>query len=223
MSNDSFIREVNEEIRQEKMKAFSRRFGPILGAIAVLIILATVGWVAWDRWQKAEAGASGDQFISALELASEGKLDEAQTALQTIEADGHGNYPTLAALRLAGITAEKGDTAAAVQQFDAIAAKTDAPAIVRDMARLRAGLLLVDTGSYEDVSSRVEPLTADTNAMRHIAREALALSAYKAGRTADAQNLFEQIGNDSEAPGNVRGRAGLMLDLIKSGDGANGQ
>ncbi|GHC71224.1 tetratricopeptide repeat protein [Limoniibacter endophyticus] len=220
MSNDSFIREVNEEIRQDKMKALTRRFGPIVGAAAVLIILATVGWVAWDRWQKAEAGASGDQFISALELASDGKVDEAQSALQTIEKEGHGNYPTLAAFRLAGLAADKGE-ATAVQQFDAIAATGSAAAIVRDMARLRAGLLLVDSGSYEDVSARVEQLTADTNPLRHVAREALALSAYKARRMADARALFEQISNDAEAPGNVRGRAGLMLDLIKSGDGAN--
>ncbi len=52
------------------------------------------------------------------------------------------------------------------------------------MARLRAGLILVDTGTYEDVSKRVELLSTDDNALRYAAREALALAAWKAGKSA---------------------------------------
>ena len=50
------------------------------------------------------------------------------------------------------------------------------------MARLRAALILVDNGSYADVSARVEALTVDTNTLRHSAREALGLSAWKEGQ-----------------------------------------
>jgi len=93
----------------------------------------------------------------------------------------------------------------------------DAP--VRDMARLRAGLILVDSGSYADVSSRVEALAADTNPLRHSAREALGLAAWKEGRSADALTLFEQISADELAPRNLRERATLMSELIRgSGD-----
>ena len=88
------------------------------------------------------------------------------------------------------------------------------------MARLRAALLLVDHGSYEDVSQRVETLTADGNALRHSAREALALSAWKDGRFSDAATLFGQILDDQGAPRGVRQRAELMADLIR-GSGAS--
>jgi hypothetical protein len=91
---------------------------------------------------------------------------------------------------------------------------------LREMARLRAGLLLVDHGAYADVAQRVETLTAETNPLRHSAREALALAAWKEGRAADAATLFDQIVNDDAAPQGARQRATMMSELIR-GSGAS--
>ncbi len=79
----------------------------------------------------------------------------------------------------------------------------------------RAALLLVDHGSFADVSSRVESLTSDTNPLRHSAREALGLAAWKEGKKADAMKLFDQIASDDGAPRNTRERATLMSELIR--------
>ncbi|MBW8909406.1 MAG: hypothetical protein JF620_10360, partial [Mesorhizobium sp.] len=91
----------------------------------------------------------------------------------------------------------------------------------RDIARLRAALLLVDHGSFADVSSRVEALTSDTNPLRHSAREALGLAAWKDGKSADALKLFDQISSDDGAPRNVRQRAQLMSELIRGSGNAS--
>ena len=52
--------------------------------------------------------------------------------------------------------------------------------------------------------------------MRHSAREALGLAAWKAGRGADESKLFQQISDDETAPANVRQFADTMLDMLKS-------
>ncbi|MDP3896225.1 MAG: tetratricopeptide repeat protein [Mesorhizobium sp.] len=219
MSDDSFIREVNEEMRQDQARAIWDRYGPMLIGVAVLVVLLTGAWVGYDYWTKSRANASGDRFSQALKLANEGKNDEAITALSALEKDGHGAYPLLARMRAATVLADKGDFDGAVKAFDAVAADGSIPGAIRDMARLRAALLLVDHGSQADVAARVELLTADTNPLRHSAREALALSAWKEGKPADALPLFDQISADAGAPRNVRERATLMSDLIRgSGD-----
>ena len=41
MSDDVFIREVNEEIRQDKAKALWDRFGPFVIGLALLVIAGT--------------------------------------------------------------------------------------------------------------------------------------------------------------------------------------
>ncbi|MCF6122684.1 tetratricopeptide repeat protein [Mesorhizobium sp. M7A.F.Ca.CA.001.07.2.1] len=221
MSDDSFIREVNDEIRREQAQALWDRFGPALIVVAVLVVLGTAAFVGYRYWDETRANRSGDAFSQALKLANDGKNDEALTALDQLEKDGYGAYPLLARMRGATVKANKGDVPAAVKDFDEVAADTAIPQGIRDMARLRAALLLVDHGSFADVSSRVEALTSDTNTLRHTAREALGLSAWKEGKTQDALKLFDQIAADDGAPRNTRERATLMSELIRGSGSAS--
>ncbi|MBX9464443.1 MAG: tetratricopeptide repeat protein [Aquamicrobium sp.] len=221
MSDDSFIREVNQELRQDQAKALWDRFGPITIAVAVAVVLVTAAWVAWDYWTQTQANSSGDAYSQALSLAGEGRTEEATAALEQLEADGYGAYPVLARMRGATVLAQAGDYEGAVAAFDSVAADGSVPGAIRDMAKLRAGLLLVDHGSYEDVSARVEALAVETNTLRHSAREALALSAWKQGRTQDATTLFDQIIDDEGAPQNMRQRAELMSELIRGSDSSS--
>jgi hypothetical protein len=220
MADDSFIREVNEELRSEQMRAVWRRFGPILIGGAVAIVIGTAGFVGYEYWRESKAAVSGDQFLTALELAGENKTDEALSALKTLETEGAGSYPLLAQLRSATLLEQKKDMAGAVSAFDAVAADNKAPVALRDVAKLRAAYILVDTGSYDDVAKRAETLSADGNPMRGSAREVLGLAAYKAGRTDDAVKLFQQNADDAAIPANLRQRANTMLDLMRSTEAA---
>lgn len=221
MSDDSFIREVNEELRQDQARALWDRYGPFVLAAAILVVLATAAWVGWDYWTRSRANASGDRFLHALELARDGNAEQAQAELKALQEDGYGAYPVLARMRSATLLAAEGRQEEAVAEFDAVAADSGIPSSIRDMARLRAAYILVDTGSYEEVSARVESLTGDNNALRHSAREALGLAAWKAGRAEDALRLFEQIASDAAAPRNAQQRATLMAELIRGSGSAS--
>lgn len=214
--NDSFIREVNEELRSEQVRAVWTRYGGILIALAVLIVVGTIGKVAYDYWEESSASASGDAFLAALTLAKDNKPDEALAALQKLEADGHGAYPLLARMRAATLQAQKGDAAAAAAAFKAIADDASVEQPVRDAARLRSAYLLVDAGSYAQVQGEVESLAVAGNGMRHSAREVLGLAAMKAGDMTKARDWFQQIIDDAEAPRNLANRAQMMLDVIAS-------
>jgi hypothetical protein len=221
MSDDSFIREVNEELRKDRAKALWDRYGPLAIGIALAVILVTAGYVAWEYWDRTSANRSGDAFSQALTLASEGRSDEALAAFDTLAAEGYGSYPVLARMRAATVLASRGDHEAAVAAFDAVAADRSVAPSVRDIARLRAALVLVDEGSYADVSARVETLAVEANPFRHSAREALGLAAWKEGRAADALGFFEQIAGDEQAPRNLRERATLMSELIRGAGAAS--
>ncbi|MFD1328929.1 tetratricopeptide repeat protein [Mycoplana ramosa] len=212
--DDSFIREVNEELRSDQMRAIWQKFGRVLIGAAVLLVLGTIGKVGYEYWRETEASAAGDRFLSALTLIREDKKEEGQKELAALEKDGFGAYPVLARMRSASLLAENGDTAGAVAAFAAIAKDGSIPQALRDAARLRAAYLLVDSGSYEDVSAEAEQLTNPASAMRHSAREVLGLSAYKHGDFTRAKEWFEAITGDAESPRNLANRAQIMLDLI---------
>ncbi len=221
MSDNSFFREVDQELRQDQAKALWERYGLLAIGVAAAVVIATVAWVSWEYWTQSRANASGDAYLNALSLATDGRTEEAQAALAELEAGGYGAYPVLARMRSATLQAEAGNHADAVAAFDSVAADRAVPVSIQDMARLRAALLLVDHGSYQDVATRVETLAVETSPLRHSAREALALAAWKDGRFADAQTLFTQIQNDDGAPQNLRRRAEMMSELIRGSDTAS--
>ena len=213
-NDDSFIREVNEDLRSDRMQFVWRRFGRLIIGFAVLVVLGTAGYVGYRYWATHQAGDNGDRFIAALALADQNKSDEALAALTAIEKDGKGMYPLLASMRAASLQAQKGDTAGAVAAFTAISKQSGVPAVISDAARLRAAFLLVETGTYEQVSALAEELAVPANAFRHSAREVLGLAAYKAGDFAKAKQWFQAIVSDQQSPRNVANRAQMMLDNI---------
>ncbi|THV21340.1 tetratricopeptide repeat protein [Peteryoungia ipomoeae] len=212
--NDSFIREVNEELRSDQVRNAWKRYSRFIIAFAVLIILGTAGHRLWNHWDTTQASDAGDKFIAALTLAEQGKRDEAEAALKVLEQDGYGAYDILARFRIAALQAEKGELAAAVEAFRGIAADTSVPEAVRDAAKQRAAWILVDTGTYDEISALVEVMATPTHSMRHSAREVLGLAAYKAGDMTRAREWLEQITEDTETPRNVGSRAQMLLDNI---------
>jgi hypothetical protein len=213
-NDDSFFREVNEELRSDQMHNAWKRYGRIAIGVAVLVVVGTAGWRGYEYWESHGSSQSGDRFIAALTLASEGKNDEALSALGAIEQDGTGAYPVLAKLRAASVQQAKGDTAAAVEAYRQVGNDGAAPQAIRDLAKLRAAWILIDTGSYEDVSAEAQVMTAQGHVLASSAREALGLAAYKAGNMPQAKQWFQQIADDAQASRNVANRAQIMLDNI---------
>ena len=207
MSQDDsrFIREVNEELRSDAMKALWRKYRVLIIGLAVLIVVGTAAMRGWDYWQGVTA---------ALDLAQNGRTDEALTAFSELEESGDGSYPVLARLRSATVTADRGDKQAAADEFLAAANDGSIPQALRDIARIRAGYLLVDVADYNAASAAVEVLAVPEKGARHSAREILGLAAWKAGDLPRARDWFEEIEADTETPSGIRQRAGIMLDLI---------
>lgn len=214
MSDDSFIREVDEELRHDRIKGVWQRYGWLIIGAAVLVVLATAGWRGWEYYTAKRNAAAGDAFVSAIDLAEKGQHEEAVAALEALEKDSHGAYPVLARLRVAGELQGEGKTAEALAAFDAIAADASVDEAFRSIARLRAGLLAVDSETYEQVKARLEPLAVAGGYYRQLAREGLGLSAYREGANEEALNWFQAIADDAESGSGIRSRAALMLDLL---------
>jgi hypothetical protein len=213
-NDDSFFREVNEELRSDQLQTAWKRYGRIAIGVAVLIVVGTAAWRGYEYWENHGSSQSGDRFIAALTLASEGKNDEALAALDAIEKDGTGSYPVLAKLRAASVQQAKGDGAAAVETYKQVGGDTAVPEQIRDLAKLRAAWILIDTGTYEQVSEQAQAMANQGHVLANSAREALGLAAYKAGNMPQAKQWFQQIADNAQAPRNVANRAQIMLDNI---------
>jgi hypothetical protein len=207
------FQEVDEEVRREQLKKLWERYGHYAVALAVLVVLAVAGWRGWEYWEARKAAEAGAAFEAAVALSEQGKHEEAGAAFAKIAAGGTAGYRGLARLREAAELAQR-DPQAAVKLYDEIAADGSLSQVLRDLAALRTGMILVDTVSYDELRRRLESLTARDRAFRHSAREILALSAWRAGDIAAAQRWFDVITTDAETPAGTRNRIEVLMALV---------
>jgi hypothetical protein len=215
MSNENIFKEIDEELRTDRMRALWRRFAPFVigGAIAIVALVAVNE--GWSWYTNSQSAAASDELYLALDAAESGDLAAAQTQLDTLAANGSGGYPVLAEFRKAALLAEQGDTSGAVAAYDALA-NSQSNQRLRELALLLAGNILVDAGTVADVEARVATLATEDAQMRRVARELIGLAQYKAGDFAAAQANFEAVINDPLAQSPVRNRMAYYLAQMLS-------
>ncbi len=215
MSQDNIFREIDEELRSDRMRKLWKRFAPlVIGAAIGVVVLVGVneGW-AW--YQSSNAARSSDKLYAAFEAADGGDIAVARTVLDDLIATGSGGYPTLAKFRLAGLLVKDGKPVEAIAAYDALANQETNPRL-RELALVLAGTLLVDTGALEDVATRVQSLANDSSPMRNAAREAMGLAQYKAKDFTAAQASFEAVLNDPRSQTSIRNRMSYYLAQLLS-------
>ena len=209
------FREVDEELRQDKLRAFWKQNGWLVIFAAVGIVLGVAGVRGWQAWERSQIGASGARYTEALELLEDDKREEGLAILDELAADSYASYPVLARLRQAGALAAAGENKAAVETYDAVAADDGADEMLRGVARIRAAMILVDSAGADEIKSRVGALAdAEDGPWRHSARELIALALYRAGDYAAADAEYDRVMGDPGVPVSLRGRAETMRALI---------
>ena len=215
------FREVDEDVRRDEALKFWEKYQTYFIVAALIIALGSGGYRLYDNWRTRQAEAAGAQYQAALALARDNKSNEAERALADLAANSTAGYRALAALRLAGETGKR-DATAGAKAFDALAADASLDPLLRQVAQIRAAMLLVDSASLAEVSARLTPLAAAGAPFRHTARELLGLAALKANDLAAAGKWLDQIVTDANAPQALHDRAQALLSLVQAGAGTAG-
>jgi len=200
------FQEVDEEVRREQLKKLWDRYGTLIVAACVLVVVGVGAWRGYGYWQAKKAGETGLAFEQAVKLAEVGKHQEAEAAFSKIATDGTPGYRVIAQLREASELAHT-DKKAAVSAYDALAADKSAGQVIQDLAGVRAGLLLVDDTPYSQMQQRLEPLTVADRSYRHSARELLAVAAWMWGDMSIAKKWPDRMMTDPEMAAGTRSRA----------------
>jgi hypothetical protein len=205
--------EVDEEVRREQLKKLWDKYSLFIIAVAILIVAAVGGWRGYQYLEAKKAAEAGDAFNKAVELSEQNKHSEAEAAFADLVAKGPYGYRLLSRFRLAA-EIEKRDPKAAVQMFDELAADRSIGAEQQELARIRAGGILVDSANYSDMKQRLEADAAPNATFRHVARELLALSAVRANDSSAARQWLDMISGDADSPPSVRSRAEALQALL---------
>jgi hypothetical protein len=201
---ESFINEVTEEVRRDKLFGYFRRYGWI-GIVAVLLIVGAAAYREYQIAAKlAESKAFGDALLDALDQ------DDAaarSTALAAVQAPGQRQ----ALLNLLQSTDPETDKAATLAALTAVADDATLPASYRDLAVLRRVIVAGTDLPAADRRALLDPIAAPGRPYRPLALEQLALLSVETGETAAAITALEALRQDQEATPGLRRRVEQVI------------
>ncbi|TJZ86685.1 tetratricopeptide repeat protein [Paracoccus hibiscisoli] len=198
--NDTFIDEVTEELRRDRLYGLMRRYGWIV----ILLVVAVVGYTAWREYDRAQDRAAAQAWGDAV-LTAEAGGDPA--AILAVDPQGSAGRQALSGLLAAG--AQQDADAAAQALRDVAAAQPDT--VLGELAQLKLVML---QGQQMDVVERDAMLTRLSRAgapFELLALEQKAVALIGAGRPDDAITLIRQIQDKDGLTEALRRRLSEMM------------
>jgi hypothetical protein len=214
VDNETFYREVDEELRRDQMVGFWRRYGFYLVAGAVLI-LALIGGVIWWQNQKQEkAGARGEALVAAFEDVQGGNAKAAGPRLDQLAKEGSAGYRAAALLTKADLAIQTGDQAGAVAAFKAVAEDDKLAEPFRNLALIRQTAIEFDRLPPAAVIQRLQPLAQAGRPWFGSAGELVAIAYLKQRKPQQAAPIFAALAKDKSLPRSLRSRALQMASAF---------
>ena len=211
-----FIEEVEEQLRSDRYRSLALKAGPW---IAALLVAGVAVWLAvwgYDVWRDRNIAAASVTYDKALTALASGDQTGAYNDFAPLAGSGPAGYRTLALMQQGNIRLAVNKNADAAALFDQ-AAKAAPNDIIRDLARLRAVLALMDVAPYPQLQTRLTLLIGDKKPFDLPAREALAMAKLAAGKMSEARGDFNALTITLGVSQAMRARAQAAIALIDSG------
>jgi predicted negative regulator of RcsB-dependent stress response len=147
--------DLEEQEQIDELKTWWKMHGNLVTAVVVAGAVAAVGWQGWNWWQRNQAAQASVLFSGAqVAMVQQDAKRTRELAGELIDKHAGTAYAGLAALMSAKVQAEGGDAKSAQAQL-AWAIDNAKDEGVRDLARLRLAVLLIDDKAYDEAQKRL--------------------------------------------------------------------
>jgi hypothetical protein len=205
-SSETFLREVDENLRRDQMRDFAQKYSGLLIAGVVLFLAAAGGFIYWQDYKQKQSEKQVEQLAEVFKDIGTGKLSGAPKQLDELS-DSHSKAVRASAMfARAAIALQQSDTKLATAKFTEIANDKGLPQPYRDAALIRQTGLEFDSLKPEQVIARMEPLAKPGNPWFGSAGEMTAMALIKQGKNAQAGQLFARMARDKQVPDSLRAR-----------------
>ena len=205
--NETFLREVDENLRRDRAKNFAKRYGKWLIVAVVLFLVASGGWIYWQHYQRQQSEREVEQLAEVFKTISSGNLSGAAQKLDELSASSQPAVRASALFTRAALAIENKDTKLATAKYREAAEDGDLPEPYRDMALIRQTALEFDSLKPDEVIARLQPLAKPGEPWFGSAGEMTAAALLKQGKKEEAGRLYAAIAKDKSVPETVRARS----------------
>ena len=204
---ESFVREVDENLRRDRAQEFLKKHGPWIAGAVLLFLAAVAGWLYWQDRQVKQAAAETERLNTAMSQLGSGQVAGAETQIETLAKSDADGVRAAARLTRAAIALDKGNRKAAIDEYRAVMDDERLADPYRDLATIRLTALEFDQMKPADVIARLDELAKPGNPWFGSAGELSAMALLKLGRRAEAGRMFAAMAADANVPNTIRSRA----------------
>ena len=210
------FREVEEDVRRERLEKFWKSYGNWVIAFAVLVLAGVGAYEFWGRHQTAERMKMSDAYTAAQRISDP---SQAAPAFGKVADSASGGYRQIAKLSQANALAATGRLLDATNLYKEIADADSGE--IGAVARLRAAWLTASNAPRADLEKLLAPLDTPTSTWRFMAREILAFSDYRGAKVKQASAEYRALSQDPQAPQALQARARAMAAFLDTGGGSD--
>ena len=203
--------EINEELKQDRMAALWQRYGKYLIAVVVAIVAGVSLSQGYSYYTTQRDARAADAFFQAI------LADDVTSSLETAAPELNEGYALLAEFRSAAALAQDGKAAEAEQRYLALAERTDAEQIYRDLALLLSVMHAPQTADAADLQARLEPLASASSSLQGLALEQMVALDLRRGDSAAAIEKLNRLVALTDIPTSLRQRAAQVLNVVSEG------
>ena len=211
--SEEFIKEVDEDLKEEKRVKLWKKLLPYVLGFSFGIILITSSFVFWEAHTKKTNQNLGDDFTAAVDLANENDIDAALLALDRIVDKGSDGYATIAKMKKASLLIDKGKFDEGLSIYLDLE-KNAVDQSFRDIATILYVLNSMDKIDSEVLLRKIQPLE-NSKVWQSSALELKAFIYLKDKKNESAKEVFESILNLKSSPSSLSTRARNMIEYLK--------
>ena len=205
--NDTFVREVDENLRRDQLRDFGKKYASWMIVGVVLFLAAAGGFIYWQNYRSQQSEKQVEQLSQIYNDIGAGKTGQAPKQLDELSNSGSKAVRASALFASAALALQQNDTKLATAKYQQIAADEGLPKPYRDAALIRQTALEFDSLKPEQVISRLEPMTKPGNPWFGSAGEMTAMALIKQNKKAEAGRLFAAMARDKQVPDELRARS----------------
>jgi len=221
--SETFVREVDENLRRDQLRDFFKAYGNWMIAGVLIFLAASGGFIWWQQHQVKRSEGQVEQLAQVYKDVGEGDTSKASAQLDQLAKSGSTGVRASALFARAALALQDNDTKSAVGIYRSIANDSDFPQAYRDAALIRQTAVEFDQLQPQDVISRLQPLTKAGEPWFGSAGELTALAMLKQGKKQDAGQLFAAIARDGGVPEPIRARSAQVAGSLGVDVGATAQ
>ena len=212
---DAFIREVDEDLKNESMKKLWDKYGLFVLLIVIVSLTVAVSYESIKSWYIKRAENRTEGYAVALSMQNQGLFDDSLEALDLIINQKMGTYAELAEMQKANILLEQNKEKEALALLEKIANDKSRSLQLRDTALIKLASYRQDGATFEEMSELLSSITkSKDNAWYAVAEDMLATILLRDGNIEQAKEIYNALLENQDTPDDLKNRIKDILSVL---------